>query len=73
MGARDQPQSHCVQYRVRQATYSRAWQRAAGDGVSTISALSRALLQAYADGKLKLPAAGPVATKKAVPKAKRAR
>jgi CRISPR-associated endonuclease/helicase Cas3 len=62
-----------VQYRIGAATYARAKRRAHREGVATISALSRALLQAYADGKLQLPAAGPVATKKAVPKAKRAR
>ena len=46
-----------VQYRVPSTTYSRALQRAQAQGVATISALSRALLEAYAAGKIKLPAA----------------
>jgi hypothetical protein len=55
----DEGQSPRIQYRVGQATYYRAWQRAHREGVPTVSALSRALLQAYADGKVKLPAAPP--------------
>jgi hypothetical protein len=46
-----------VQYRVPPKTYTRALQRAQEQGVATISALSRALLEAYAEGKIKLPAA----------------
>lgn len=46
-----------VQYRVPPKTYTRALQRAQAQGVATISALSRALLEAYAEGKIKLPAA----------------
>ena len=46
-----------VQYRVPPTTYSRALKRAQAQGVATISALSRALLEAYAEGKIKLPAA----------------
>jgi hypothetical protein len=53
-GAGESPR---VQYRVPSRTYSRALQRAQAQGVATISALSRALLEAYAEGKVKLPAA----------------
>jgi hypothetical protein len=44
-----------VQYRVPPTTYSRALRRAQAQGMATISALSRALLEAYADGTIKLP------------------
>src|SRR5258708_19720681 len=46
-----------VQYRVAPTTYSRALRRAQAQGVATMSALSRALLEAYAEGKINLPAA----------------
>jgi CRISPR-associated endonuclease/helicase Cas3 len=70
----DEGQSPRIQYRVGAATYLRAWQRASRDGVSTVSALSRALLQAYADGKVRLPAAKPAPAAKArTPKPKPAR
>jgi hypothetical protein len=63
-----------VQYRVGAATYARAKQRARRDGVATISALSRALLQAYADGTVRLPAAKAApAAKSRAPKPKPAR
>jgi len=46
-----------VQYRVPPTTYRRALRRAQAQGMATISALSRALLEAYAEGKIKLPSA----------------
>jgi hypothetical protein len=46
-----------VQYRVPPTTYNRALRRAQAQGMATISTLSRALLEAYADGKIKLPPA----------------
>jgi len=46
-----------VQYLVPPTTYSRALRRAQAQGMATISALSRALLEAYAEGKIKLPPA----------------
>jgi hypothetical protein len=51
-----QGESPRVQYRVAPTTYSRALRRAQAQGVATMSALSRALLEAYAEGKIKLPA-----------------
>jgi CRISPR-associated endonuclease/helicase Cas3 len=44
-----------VQYRVPHTTYTQALKRARSQGVDTISTLSRVLLKAYADGKIKLP------------------
>src|SRR5258708_37631506 len=46
-----------VQYRVPPTTYSRALRRAQAPGLATVSALSPALLQAYAEGRIKLPPA----------------
>lgn len=46
-----------VQYRVSPSTYARALRKAKSGGVTTISALSRALLEAYADGTIQLPVA----------------
>lgn len=46
-----------VQYRVPATTYARAMHRALSQGVPTVSALSRALLEAYADGRIRLPRA----------------
>ena len=57
-----------VQYRVPPTTYSRALSRAQAQGVATISALSRALLEAYAEGKIKLPQAVTRATRPKTPR-----
>ncbi len=46
-----------LQYRVPSRTYTRALQRGQAQGLPTISALSRALLEGYAEGRIKLPAA----------------
>ena len=57
-----------VQYRVPPLTYSRALRRAHAQGLATISALSRALLEAYAEGKIKLPPAAKHGTRPKTPR-----
>jgi hypothetical protein len=59
-GAGESPR---VSYRVSPATYARALKKAKRGGVATISALSRALLEAYADGVIELPSIVPKSTR----------
>ena len=48
-----------VQFRVAPTTYKRALQRGRREGMPTMSAVARALLDAYADGDVTLPTTSP--------------